>query len=319
MLEAFRLEHGQATVEDAFIANSKPVSEELLKLSDALWETKQVSISALQSCPRARLKETDLYVWRGDICTLKVDAIMNAANAAGLGCFTVEHRCIDNVIHRGAGPRLREECREQLQDRGFDLAVGRKPLLTKGYHLPARHVVHVTGPALNAPPTREDVAALFLAYKSTFQLCAENGIGSLALCCLSTGVFRFPANEACSVAIQAAKSFIESNPVGTLKQIIFNVFLESDQRLYHEAFPRLFPVVGNIAAAQRALKKASRVLIVAGAGISVYESGKKNVYVDAEAFAEHYPNMKAFGFRTGYECMALSISSVKGVPEGVNW
>ncbi len=165
-----------------------------------------------------------LRLWQGDITRLRADAIVNAANSALLGCFRPCHSCIDNAIHTYAGVRLRAECFRQMQ--GREEPVGRARI-TPGYRLPARYVLHTVGPRVNGPLTREQERQLTACYRSCLELAAENGLGSVAFCCLSTGVFGFPRERAAELAVAAVRRY-RPEPM----QVIFNVYKDADRALY---------------------------------------------------------------------------------------
>ncbi|MBO9539036.1 protein-ADP-ribose hydrolase [bacterium] len=173
-------------------------------------------------------------LWRGDITTLEVDAIVNAANDAMMGCFQPFHACIDNAIHAAAGPRLREDC-----DRLMTLQGGPEPTgtakVTRGYHLPSRFVLHTVGPLYRGPgpvPSARDREALAASYRSCLDLAAALGsIRTLAFCSISTGVFGFPARPAAEVALQTVARWLQDHP-GVIDRVIFNVFSAADQELY---------------------------------------------------------------------------------------
>ena len=167
-----------------------------------------------------------LVLWQGDITRLKVDAIVNAANAQALGCWVPLHNCIDNCIHSAAGIQLRKECADKMQ--GGLLATG-DAFITKGYNLPARHVIHTVGPIIpDGVPTPEQEEQLAQCYRSCLDLAEKNGLESIAFCCISTGVFHFPNKLAAKIAIETVKSY----PRHALKTIVFNVFLNKDLDIY---------------------------------------------------------------------------------------
>ena len=139
--------------------------------------------------------------------------------------------------------------------------MGQPPLLTDGFFLPAKHVLHVTGPAIQGPLTKKDMLSLSRAYADTLSAAVEANLSSVALCCLSTGVFAFPADKAASIALQTTRQFIEDHP-NALKTVIFCVFRDSDHELYLERFPAVFPLASNISVAKRSLLAASKVLVV---------------------------------------------------------
>ena len=179
-----------------------------------------------------------LSVWQGDITRLAVDAIVNAANSQMLGCFVPMHTCIDNCIHTFAGIQLRAECNRQMNllrarygsDYEQPTAV---PMLTDGYNLPAKHVVHIVGPIVQyrlTPELEEDLAA---CYRNTLDLCAENDIKTVAFCCISTGVFRFPNKRAAEIAVKTVTDRLITHP-GHMERVIFNVFKDEDKEYYEK-------------------------------------------------------------------------------------
>ena len=182
-----------------------------------------------------------LSLWQGDITTLKAGAIVNAANSQMLGCFIPMHHCIDNCIHTYAGIQLREECARQmneLRDRfgpGYEQPTA-VPMLTGGYNLPAEHIIHIVGPIVETgltPELEEDLAA---CYRNTLDLCLENGIRSVAFCSISTGVFRFPKERACEIAVDTVSRWLAEHP-GAMDRVIFNVHKKEDRSNYEK---RLF-------------------------------------------------------------------------------
>lgn len=187
-----------------------------------------------QSLPKIR-------VWRGDITTLKVDAIVNAANSGLLGCFQPTHLCIDNVIHAAAGPRLRDDCYKIMQKQRQSEPVGQAKV-TVGYNLPSKYVLHTVGPQLDprARVTEEDARQLASCYESCLNLAAEmNTITSISFCCISTGLFAFPADHACRIAIETVINWLEqqgSNP--KLSLIVFDVFSLEDEQRYLNALQK---------------------------------------------------------------------------------
>ena len=177
-----------------------------------------------------------ISIWQGDITRLKVDAIVNAANSQMLGCFVPMHTCIDNCIHTFAGVQLRAECSRQMKKmrarygRDYEQPTA-VPMLTDAYNLPAKKVVHVVGPIVQdelTPELEEDLAD---CYTNTLELCAENGLSSVAFCCISTGVFRFPNKRAAEIAVHTVKEWLEAHP-GKVDRVIFNVFKDEDRRYY---------------------------------------------------------------------------------------
>lgn len=210
---------------DALIALRKPATKELCEAMDGVLraengERKIVESSRLEPhlyvdshCAKGK-SAVEIVIWRGDICTLRVDAIVNAANGAMLGCFQPSHRCIDNVIHRCAGPRLREACRKVIQTEcvdedgddvgasgreGWELRTG-DARITKAFgNLPSSFVLHTVGPIVPKTflgratrPTSVHRAQLAQCYTSCLRLADEMGVKSIAFCCISTGLFGYP-------------------------------------------------------------------------------------------------------------------------------
>ena len=179
-----------------------------------------------------------LSVWQGDITRLAADAVVNAANSQMLGCFVPMHSCIDNCIHTYAGVQLRAECGRQMNalrakygpDYEQPTAV---PMLTDGYVLPAKKVIHIVGPIVSGRLTEALEEELAACYRNTLDLCAENGIRSVAFCCISTGVFRFPNKRAAEIAVRTVTDWLTAHPDGT-DRVIFNVFKDEDREYYEK-------------------------------------------------------------------------------------
>lgn len=179
-----------------------------------------------------------LSVWQGDITRLQTDAIVNAANAQMLGCFIPMHTCIDNCIHTFAGVQLRAECDRQMErlriryGEDYEQPTG-EPMLTPGYNLPAGHVIHVVGPIVPGGLTPELEGLLADCYRNTLDLCRENDLRTVAFCCISTGVFRFPNRRAAEIAAETVTAWLEQHP-DAVDRVVFNVFKDED-RHYYEA------------------------------------------------------------------------------------
>ena len=179
-----------------------------------------------------------ISVWQGDITRLAADAIVNAANSQMLGCFVPMHSCIDNCIHTFAGVQLRAECSRKMNELRAKFGPEYEqptavPMLTDGYNLPAKKVVHIVGPIVSGRLTKALEEDLADCYRSTLDLCLENEIKSVAFCCISTGVFHFPNRRAAEIAVQTVTDWMDQHP-GQMERIIFNVFKEED-KIYYEA------------------------------------------------------------------------------------
>ena len=176
--------------------------------------------------------DENIYIWQGDITTLKVDAIVNAANKALLGCFIPHHRCIDNAIHTQAGLQLRRECDEIMKEQGTFEKTGQAKI-TVGYNLPAKHVIHTVGPIIYRVVEDDDKELLASCYRNCLKVSLKNNLKSIAFCCISTGEFRFPNDLAAEIAVAEVKKFFRENPTADLK-VVFNVFKNLDKKLYEE-------------------------------------------------------------------------------------
>ena len=170
-----------------------------------------------------------IAVWRGDITRLKVDAIVDADNSALLGCFCPCHGCIDNAIHSAAGLQLRDECHQIMEAQGGPEPTGRAKL-TKGYNLPARYVLHTVGPIVQGAVTLQNRKELASCYRSCLELAAAHGLESVAFCCISTGEFHFPNQEAAEIAVRTVTDFLRQDT--SIKRVIFNVFKDIDEAIY---------------------------------------------------------------------------------------
>ena len=172
-----------------------------------------------------------LYLWQGDITTLKVDAIVNAANSQLLGCFAPLHACIDNCIHTFAGIQLRLACNELMKKQGHEEGTGLCKI-TPAYNLPSRFVLHTVGPIITPVVSTREKIQLASCYKNCLETAGSNQLESVAFCCISTGVFRFPAELAAQIAVETVEKWLAENPDSSVKKVIFNVFGNKDLEIY---------------------------------------------------------------------------------------
>ena len=172
-----------------------------------------------------------LYLWQGDITTLKCDAIVNAANSGMTGCYIPNHRCIDNAIHTYAGVELRLACAELMEQQGHPEPTGQAKI-TPAFNLPCRYVLHTVGPIIDGRVTKEGKELLASCYRSCLELAAENGLESVAFCCISTGEFHFPNDLAAEIAVRTVKEFLKKQT--SVKKVIFNVFKDLDKAIYEK-------------------------------------------------------------------------------------
>ena len=223
------------------VREPKPVSEEFLRLQDEelqaqLQEKGIVELVDImdvgRDAPWHVSTGKQLLLWQGDITRLRVDAIVNAANAQMLGCFHPLHGCIDNAIHSAAGVQLREECHRLMQQQGHLEPTGRAKI-TKAYNLPCKYVIHTVGPIVpTGIPTPMQKEQLTSCYRSIMQLADENHLESIAFCCISTGEIRFPNQLAAGIAVRTVKDYLTVHPDCSIKQVVFNVFKDEDKRIY---------------------------------------------------------------------------------------
>jgi len=209
-----------------------PVSDEFLKIQDEYLQERnlQRGITDLADL-KPSVRNEKLYLWQGDITTLKVDAIVNAANSALLGCFGPLHICIDNCIHTFSGIQLRLACNELMEKQGKPEGTGLCKI-TPAFNLPSRFVLHTVGPIIRTTVSVRDKILLSNCYKNCLDTAAENGLESVAFCCISTGVFCFPADLASQLAVQTVENWLSENSEKSVKKVVFNVFGSKDLELY---------------------------------------------------------------------------------------
>lgn len=208
----------------------KAVNEEFLKIQDAYMkdETEKKGITELTDLQPI---QDNLYLWRGDITTLRCDGIVNAANNQMLGCFCPNHGCIDNAIHTFAGIQLRLACAELMKKQGHEEETGTAKI-TPAYNLPCKYVLHTVGPIITGRLREKDNQLLASCYRSCLELAEQNGLKSIAFCCISTGEFHFPNDKAAEIAIQTVKEYRKRT--GSQMEVIFNVFKKTDYEIYRK-------------------------------------------------------------------------------------
>ncbi len=208
----------------------KDVSEEFIRVQDEylLEENKEKGITDYKDLAPI---EDGIYLWWGDISSLKVGAIVNAANSQMLGCFRPNHNCIDNCIHTFAGIQLRKDCDDIMKKQGHEEETGTAKI-TSAYNLPADYVIHTVGPIVQGGLTKKHEELLASCYRSCLELAEENGVKSIAFCCISTGVFMFPNRRAAEIAIDTVKKYKKNT--GSEIEVVFNVFKEQDLQIYRE-------------------------------------------------------------------------------------
>lgn len=296
-----------------------------------LTSSRAIPPYATVSRGRSSAKPINLLLWKGDITTLTdVTAIVNAANSQLQGCFRPEHRCIDNVIHSAAGPRLRNECYSLMRAQGHPEPVG-SVKVTPGFNLPAQWVLHTVGPQVDAGklPDAAQQHELAACYVSCLEAAEKlpplpDGRKAVAFCCISAGLFAFPAALAADIAVETVLQWCRTHPETTLTDIIFDVFLESDRELYEEKLTGIATADENIdislcqktpeppltveiahpaiVKARKWIQEADYLIISAGAGLSAAVGLD---YTSADLFRKHFPAFLSLGLRRLYDAFGF--------------
>lgn len=261
------------------------LDEEFLKIQDEYLKEESeragiVDLADLEPLPC----DDRLYLWKGDMTTLRVDAITNPANSALLGCFRILHNCADNCIHSKAGLELRYHCNKIMRAQGHEEPTGRAKI-TPGYNLPCKYVLHTVGPIVQEKLQRKHEELLASCYRSCLELAEEYEVKSIAFCCISTGVFMFPNERAAEIAVDTVRKYLEET--GSRMKVVFNVFKEEDYEIYSRILMKKItfesflngtpatdyihqntPYQQQIREAAAMLREAEYVLVGAGAGLS---------------------------------------------------
>lgn len=221
--EQFRLYRSLVNVRPAVKASAEYLEAEDKFLQKLTAKKGITDISDLKPAVK------NIYLWQGDITTLRCDAIVNAANSGMTGCYHPCHNCIDNCIHTFAGVRLRLKCAEIMNLQGYEEPTG-KAKITPAYNLPCKYVIHTVGPIVQGRLTEKHRELLKSCYESCLELAVTSGIKSIAFCCISTGVFGFPQNKAAEIAVQTVREFLKNHDI----EVIFNVFKDADYEIYRQ-------------------------------------------------------------------------------------
>ena len=210
------------------IREPRRIGTDFLQIQDAYLQ-EEIAAKGITDAADLTPLQPGLYLWQGDITTLKCDAIVNAANSGMTGCYCPNHRCIDNAIHTFAGVQLRQACAELMRAQGREEPTGQAKI-TPAFNLPCRFVLHTVGPIVTGRVTRQDRALLASCYRSCLQLAANHGLESVAFCCISTGEFHFPNELAAEIAVHTIKEFLVQDT--SVRKVIFNVFKDLDYEIY---------------------------------------------------------------------------------------
>lgn len=209
----------------------RPASDEFLRVQDEYLKERLAERGGMTTLKDLSPAESGIYLWQGDITTLAVDAIVNAANSQLLGCFSPCHSCIDNAIHTYAGVQLRLECARIMAEQKTEEPAGRAKI-TSAYNLPSDYVLHTVGPIVYGSVTQRNRTELAGCYRSCLDLAVANGLSSVAFCCISTGEFHFPNKAAAEIAVQTVREWQQEH--SDTVSVIFNVFKETDYDIYRQ-------------------------------------------------------------------------------------
>lgn len=212
------------------IRSPRAIHPEFQKIQDAYLQAETAEKGITDIADLSPI-QPGLYLWQGDITTLRCDAIVNAANSGMTGCYVPNHRCIDNAIHTYAGVELRLACAELMEQQGYPEPTGTAKI-TPAFNLPCKYVLHTVGPIIDGPVTAQDEALLAPCYRACLEKAAEQDLESVAFCCISTGEFHFPNNLAAQIAVRTVKEFLSRQT--SVRKVIFNVFKDLDKQIYQQ-------------------------------------------------------------------------------------
>jgi O-acetyl-ADP-ribose deacetylase (regulator of RNase III) len=212
------------------VRSPRSVRRDFLEVQDAYLQEELARKGVTDLADLTPVRE-GIYLWKGDITTLRCGAIVNAANSGMTGCYYPLHGCIDNCIHTYAGVQLRLDCAQLMAQQGHEEATGTAKL-TPAYNLPCRYVLHTVGPIIRHRVTGEDEALLASCYRACLELAEQNGIDSVAFCCISTGEFHFPNDRAAEIAVRTVLDYRRQKHSEI--EVIFNVFKDIDEAIYRK-------------------------------------------------------------------------------------
>ena len=207
-----------------------PITKEFEEIQDAYLQEVNAD-RGIVSLSELTETEAGIYLWQGDITRLAVDGIVNAANSGMTGCYQPCHNCIDNCIHTYAGIQLRNFCQGLMDEQGHEEPTGQAKI-TPGFNLPCKYVLHTVGPIVQGSLSEEHESLLASCYESCLKLADENGLKSIAFCCISTGVFMFPNQRAAEIAVKTVRDYRNNTNRGI--EVIFNVWKDVDYEIYRK-------------------------------------------------------------------------------------
>ncbi len=213
-----------------------PISEEFLKIQDEYLtaENEAEGIVRLEDLTPIG-SDARIYLWQGDMSRLAVDAVVNPANSGFTGCYQWLHSCLDNILGSKAGIQLRLYCNDIIEKQGYPEPTGGAKI-TPAFNLPAKFIIHTVGPIVQHVLTKQNEDDLASCYRSILKLADEKGLSSVALCCISTGVFMFPNERAAEIAVATVKEYLDTTGSGL--KVLFNVFKDIDLLFYQNLLNR---------------------------------------------------------------------------------
>lgn len=208
------------------------ISQEFLRIQDE-YLGEEVTRRGITDSSRLPALHSDgrIVLWKGDITTLKIDSIVNAANSALLGCFVPCHSCVDNIIHSISGIQLRLACDEIMKRQGHKEPAGTAKI-TPAFNLPCSYVIHTVGPVVTGTLRETHCQQLRDCYRSCLEVQDAHGLKSIAFCCISTGEFGFPQEQAARIAVETVKDYLQGDT--QIERVVFNVFKQKDYEIYTE-------------------------------------------------------------------------------------
>ena len=212
------------------VRHAKKMSSEFLEIQNE-YLREEIALKGITDLEDLSPVSEGLYLWQGNITSLRCDAIVNAANSGMTGCYVPCHGCIDNCIHTYAGIQLRLECARIMKMQGHEEETG-KAKITSAYNLPCKYILHTVGPIISGPLTQMDRDLLASCYRSCLEVAEQNEVKSIAFCCISTGEFHFPNDIAAQIAVKTVKDYREQTK--SSMEVIFNVFKDIDYEIYRE-------------------------------------------------------------------------------------
>lgn len=206
----------------------EPADSEFLKIQDEYLQ-EEIIMKGIVKLKHLTPIMKDIYLWKGDITLLETDAIVNAANSGMTGCYVPNHLCIDNCIHTFSGVQLRLECADLMEKQGHPEPTG-SAKITSAYNLPSKYVIHTVGPIVHRELEQRHIDLLKSSYNSCLEIAEKNGLKSIAFCCISTGLFGFPSEEAAKIAVDTVINFKKKHNSDI--KVVFNVFKQKDYDIY---------------------------------------------------------------------------------------